>query len=183
MGEAGGGHGGLFGGHGEVQHVDEHEADAVVEAGEHGVVEVAAGQAADVDFEQRHQGDEHAAAGCGAQHAPVFAAVAGDVVFAVAAGVLADAAGEHFHVAAPQWQDAPLRHHGHGDFVGQEQGAQQALGAGARGKQRHEPFHAGEGLLKALQQVRHGHGGAGAGAGAFALQAFDEGAALRQHHV
>ena len=64
-----------------------------------------------------------------------------------------------------------------------EQGAQQALGAGARGKQRHEPFHAGEGLLKALQQVRHGHGGAGAGAGAFALQAFDEGAALRQHHV
>ncbi|CWM19488.1 Uncharacterised protein [Neisseria meningitidis] len=108
FGKAGGSHRGLLGGDGAVQHMDDHKADAVVEPSRQGSQEGAEAECADADFEQRHQGDDDAAACRRVEHFEIFFAVAGDVVFAVVAFVFGNAAGEHTDAAAAQVAGAVL---------------------------------------------------------------------------
>ena len=83
--DAGGGHGGLFGGDGEAAQMHDDEADAVVEADGYGFPEGRQPQSPDEDFDECHQADDDAGAGGRQEHAAVFVAGGGDVVFAVVA--------------------------------------------------------------------------------------------------
>src|SRR5690606_39475030 len=60
----------------------------------------------DLDLDQCHGGDDKAAPGAGAQHAQILPAVAGDIVFALMAGILGDAAGDDPAVLPPQHRQA-----------------------------------------------------------------------------
>ena len=181
-GKARSGHGGLFGGNGEVQHEYQREAQAVVQPCGNAVGK----RVGDVpphihNFEQRHQRNQHAAARGGTHHAHVFFFAARDVVFAVVAGVLRDAAGEHAHAAFPQARHALLLGSGAGERAGErEQIVELRFFVFKRGQQQHDAV---KGLVQPFQQVRHVHRCACARAGAEFAQFFHFVAALLQHHL
>ena len=75
-------HGRLLGGHREVQHLDQHKADGVVEARSQSRPEDGQAQRIQRKLGQRGEGHHQAAARGLGHHLAVFAAVAGDVVLA-----------------------------------------------------------------------------------------------------
>ena len=152
FGKAGGGHGGLFGGDGAVQHVYQHKTDTVVQTRQYGCGKLAETERTDMDFMQRHQGDQNAAARRGKKHIQIFALVAGDVVFAVLAFVFGDAFCQHPDAASAQVACAVLLYGGIGQRVQQGEFEAVVFGVGLDVDEQFQPIQS---LLQTFQQVRH----------------------------
>ena len=99
LGDGRRGHGRLLGCHREVQHVNQHEADAVVEAEQYGLGKLRQMQLGDVDLEHGHEGDDESGARGGLEERQVFFLVAGDVMLAGLARVVGDAQRQQVYVA------------------------------------------------------------------------------------
>ena len=104
-----------------------------------------------MDFIQRHQGDDDAAACRGVEHFEIFFAVAGDVMLAVVAFVFGNAAGEHAYAAAAQVAGTVLLDRGVDEGIHQSNG--QAVAVAGIGLDVGEQFQAIYGLLEPFEQV------------------------------
>jgi hypothetical protein len=157
--------------------VDQHEADAVVEAEHDAFGERRQVHQGEADLQHRHQRDDDAATGGGARHLPPRRAVFGDVVLAVAAGVIGDVARQQAQVRRDETAGALAR------LFPLQQGLehlrrQQRVGAAGDGKHLAQ---APDQLVEPCQQVGQADADAlVAGAAPHAVEHFR---ALRQHHV
>ena len=104
-----------------------------------------------MDFIQRHQGDNDAAACRGVEHFEIFFAVAGDVMLAVVAFVFGNAAGEHTDAAAAQVAGAVLLDRGVDEGI--HQGNGEAVAVAGIGLDVGKQFQTTYGLLEPFEQV------------------------------
>jgi len=100
-GDGVGGHGGLLGGHGAVENVDEDEAQAVIEAKAQGLGEGGQVELGQFQLVPGHEGDDKAPQQGGTEQGEVIPAAFRNVVFPGAPRVIRHPAGQQFHILAP----------------------------------------------------------------------------------
>ena len=130
-------HGGLFGRNGPMQQHDQDKGQGIVGAGGQASPKGRKCQTQNTEFDPSGQADDGTATQGFAQHAAVFCAIAGDVVFATFGAALGHFFGQHMAVGHPQAANAAAvmahlcqvrhqgQHGGHG-YMG-EQGLHQVF--------------------------------------------------------